>query len=69
MSIYDSIESDLTPELCLHAEIDETPDGGICNACMTILYKQEFPDVQEISNDLLPRIDDISDLSDEEINL
>ena len=65
----DYFESDLTPELCLHADIDETPDGGICNTCMTILFKQEFPDKQEINNDLLPRVDDLDDLSDEETNL
>lgn len=45
----------------MHADIDETPDGGICNSCMSILYKQEFPDTQEISDDLLPRMDDLDD--------
>jgi hypothetical protein len=62
-----SIDTDLTPELCLHADIEETPDGGICNECMSIMYKVEFPDTQEISNDLLPRIDDLDD--DFEVNL
>tara|TARA_Y100000310_G_scaffold309837_1_gene354376 strand:+ start:580 stop:780 length:201 start_codon:yes stop_codon:yes gene_type:complete len=60
-------ETELTPELCLHADIEEMPDGGICNECMSILYKAEFPDVQEISHDLLPRMDDLDD--DFEINL
>jgi len=62
-----SIDTDLTPELCLHADIEETPDGGICNECMSIMYKVEFPDTQEISNDLLPRVDDLDD--DFEVNL
>tara|TARA_B100000073_G_scaffold331947_1_gene321913 strand:+ start:209 stop:409 length:201 start_codon:yes stop_codon:yes gene_type:complete len=57
----DFFETELTPELCLHADIEETPDGGICNACMSIIYKAEFPDVQEISHDLLPRIDDLDE--------
>ncbi len=61
MSLDDFFETELTPELCMHADIDEMPDGGICNECMSILYKQEFPDTQEISNDLLPRIDDLDD--------
>jgi len=60
-------ETELTPELCLHADIEEMPDGGICNECMSILYKAEFPDVQEISHDLLPRMDDLDD--DFEVNL
>ena len=63
----DFFETDLTPELCLHADIEETPDGGICNSCMSIMYNAEFPDVQEISNDLLPRVDDLD--SDFEVNL
>tara|TARA_B100000902_G_C26853914_1_gene689616 strand:+ start:431 stop:631 length:201 start_codon:yes stop_codon:yes gene_type:complete len=63
----DFFETDLTPELCVHAEIEETPDGGICNSCMGIIYKAEFPDVQEISNDLLPKVDDLDD--DFEVNL
>lgn len=62
-----SIDTDLTPELCLHADIEETPDGGICNECMSIMYRVEFPDTQEISNDLLPRADDLDD--DFEVNL
>ena len=57
----DFFETDLTPELCLHADIEESPDGGICNSCMSIIYKAEFPDVQEISDDLLPRVDDLDD--------
>ena len=61
MDLDDYFESDLTPELCMHAEIDELPDGGICNSCMSILYKQEFPDTQEISHKLLPRLDDLDD--------
>ena len=60
-------ETELTPELCLHADIEEMPDGGICNECMSILYKAEVPDVQEISHDLLPRMDDLDD--DFEVNL
>jgi len=67
MDSSDFFETDLTPELCLHADIEETPDGGICNACMTILYKQEFPDVQEVSDSLLPKVDDLD--SDFEVNL
>ena len=63
----DFFETDLTPELCVHAEIEVTPDGGICNSCMGIIYKVEFPDVQEISNDLLPKVDDLDD--DFEVNL
>jgi hypothetical protein len=61
MILDNFFETELTPELCLHAEIDEVLDGGICNECMSILYKQEFPDVQEISHDLLPRDDDLDD--------
>ena len=57
----DFFETELTPELCLHADIEEIPDGGICNECMSILYNAEFPDVQEISHDLLPRVDDLED--------
>ena len=67
MDSSDFFETDLTPELCLHADIEETPDGGICNACMTILYKQEFSDVQGISDSLLPKVDDLD--SDFEVNL
>jgi hypothetical protein len=63
----DFFETDLTPELCVHADIEETPDGGICNSCMSIIYKTEFPDVQEVSDDLLPRVDDLDD--DFEVNL
>lgn len=63
----DFFETELTPELCMHAEIEEIPDGGICNSCMSIMYKVEFPDVQEISHDLLPRKDDLDD--DFEVNL
>lgn len=61
MELDEFYETELTPELCMHADIDETPDGGICNSCMSILYKQEFPDTQEISDDLLPRMDDLDD--------
>ena len=57
----DFFESELTPELCQHADIDEVPDGGICNECMSIMYKVEFPDMQEISHSLLPRIDDLDE--------
>lgn len=63
----DFFESELTPELCLHADIEEIPDGGICNSCMAIMYNAEFPDVQEISHSLLPREDDLDD--DFEVNL
>jgi len=69
MNGSDFYESDLTPELCLHADIDETPDGGICNSCMSILFKQEFPDVQDVSSDLMPKEDDLSDLIEEDTNL
>jgi len=67
MDSSDFYDTDLTPELCLHADIEEIPDGGICNICMSILYKQEFPDVQEISESLLPKEDDLD--SDFEVNL
>lgn len=57
----DFFETELTPELCLHADIDETPDGGVCNECMSILYKVEFPVVQEVSHGLLPKIGDLDE--------
>lgn len=57
----DFFETELTPELCLHADIDETPDGGVCNECMSILYKVEFPVVQEVSHSLLPKIGDLDE--------
>lgn len=63
----DFFETELTPELCQHADIEEIPDGGICNECMTIMYRVEFPDKQEVSHDLLPRVDDLD--SDFEVNL
>jgi len=47
MSFFD--ETDLTPDICQHTDIDEEPDGGVCNSCMCILFKQEFPFSQEIN--------------------
>ncbi len=41
-------DSDLTPDICLHSDIDELPDGGVCNICMSIRFKQECPFSQEI---------------------
>lgn len=57
----DFFETELTPEICAHADIDEIPDGGICNECMAIMYRVQFPDVQEISHSLLPRVDDLDE--------
>lgn len=53
---------ELTPEYCLHDDLDELPDGGVCNECMAIIYKHEYPINQEMpTKDYLPKEDDLDE--------
>jgi hypothetical protein len=59
--IDDYLETDLTPDLCPHLDVEATPDGAVCNDCTSILYTVVRSDAQEDSQEVLPEIDDLDD--------
>jgi len=63
----DFFSADLTRELCPHSDIDEFPGGGICNECMSIMYRTESPEEQEVNPEDMPKDTDLD--SDFEVNL
>ncbi len=58
-----SYETELTPEMCLHDDLDEYPDGSVCNECLAIIYNREFPITQEMPADkYLPQDGDLEEV-------
>jgi hypothetical protein len=60
MSFYDT---ELTPEICMHNDLDEVDEDAVCHECMAIIYKQEFPVKKEIIDfSTAPKEDDLRDI-------
>jgi len=47
----DDLDTDLTPEICRHAMLEEFDDGALCEECYAILYKAESPITQEVPHE------------------
>ena len=59
---HDDLDTDLTPEICRHAVLEEFDDGALCEECYALLYRAESPTVQEIPHDSeLPQDGDLDD--------
>jgi hypothetical protein len=56
-------ETDLTPDMCLHEDLDDLPDGSVCNECFSIIYNRESPIVQEMPHsEYLPKDGDLEEV-------
>jgi hypothetical protein len=60
MSFYDT---ELTPDICVHSDLDEVDEDAVCQECMAIIYNREFPVKKEIIDYAsTPREDDLRDI-------